>query len=369
MQTIRGLRTSPLFPNPTTHLMELGISSFGEVAPAHVAGQDHAAHQRMQELLALAKRADEVGLDVLALGEHHRSDFIISSPEVILAAAAAITRRIRLSSAVTVLSSADPVRTFQNFATVDLISGGRAEIIAGRGSFIESYPLFGYDLNDYDELFVEKLSLLLNINGAEVVTWQGKHRAPIAAQGVYPRPAQAKIPVWIGIGGTPASAVRAGKLGLPLTIAILGGSPDRYVPFAELYRESAQKAGHNAALLPLCLNCHFHVAETSEQAADEFFPPYSTLMNRIGRERGWSPMDRRHFDFLRGPQGPLFVGTPQEITAKLLNLHGLFNNTRFLAQLVLEGIPHASVLRSIELFGTQVAPAVREALGVSVVVE
>ncbi len=342
--------------------MQLGISSFGEVTPAHVAGGDHGAAQRMQELLALAKLADEAGLDVLALGEHHRPDFIISAPEVILAAVAAVTKRIRLSSAVTVLSSADPVRTFQNFATVDLISNGRAEILAGRGSFIESYPLFGYNLDDYDELFVEKLSLLLKINASEVVSWQGKHRPSIAAQGVYPRPVQAKLPIWIGIGGTPASAVRAGKLGLPLTIAILGGAPDRYVPFAELYRESAQNAGHDASLLPLCLNCHFHVAETSKQAADEFFPPYSQLMNRIGRERGWSPMDRRHFDYLRGPEGPLFVGTPQEITDKLLYLHELFGHTRFLAQLVLEGIPHQSVMRSTELFGTQIAPAVRTAL-------
>ena len=344
--------------------MQLGISSFGEVAPACVAGADHPAAQRMQELLALAKLADEVGLDVLALGEHHRPDFIISAPEVILAAVGAITKRIRLSSAVTVLSSADPVRVFQNFATVDLISGGRAEILAGRGSFIESYPLFGYDLNDYDELFVEKLDLLLKINASEIVSWQGKHRPALASQGVYPRPVQAALPVWVGIGGTPASAVRAGKLGLPLTIAILGGAPDRYVPFAELYRESAQQAGHDPVQLQLALNCHFHVADTSQQAADEFFPPYSQLMNRIGRERGWSPMDRRHFDYLRGPEGPLFVGTAQEITEKLLYLHGLFHNTRFLAQLVLEGIPHQSVLRSIELFGTQVAPAVREALGI-----
>ena len=344
--------------------MQLGISSFGEVAPASVAGTDHQAARRMQELLALAKLADEVGLDVLALGEHHRPDFIISAPEVILAAVGAITKRIRLSSAVTVLSSADPVRVFQNFATVDLISGGRAEILAGRGSFIESYPLFGYDLNNYDELFVEKLDLLLKINASEVVSWQGKYRPALSSQGVYPRPVQAALPVWVGIGGTPASAVRAGKLGLPLTIAVLGGAPDRYVPFAELYRESAQQAGHNPAQLQLALNCHFHVADTSKQAADEFFPPYSQLMNRIGRERGWSPMDRRHFDYLRGPEGPLFVGTAQEITKKLLYLHRLFNNTRFLAQLVLEGIPHESVLRSIELFGTQVAPAVRNALGV-----
>ena len=343
--------------------MQIGISSFGEVAPAHVAGQDHAAAQRMQELLAMAKLADETGLDVLALGEHHRPDFIISAPEVILAAVAAITKRIRLSSAVTVLSSVDPVRTFQNFATVDLISNGRAEIIAGRGSFIESFPLFGQDLKDYDALFIEKLQLLLNINENEVVTWQGKHRAAIDAKGVYPRPAQPKIPVWIGVGGTPASVIRAGQLGLPLTIAILGGAPAQYVPFAELYRESAQKAGHDvasAANSPSTATCTSPIPP--QQARDEFFPPYSQLMNRIGRERGWSPMDRRHFDYLCGPQGPLLVGSPQEIIDKLLYQHKLFNNTRFLAQLVIEGISHQSVLRSIELLGTQVAPAVRASL-------
>ncbi len=342
--------------------MQIGISSFGEVAPAHVAGQDYAAAQRMQELLAMDRLADETGLDVLALGEHHRPDFIISAPEVILAAAAAVTTHIRLSSAVTVLSSVDPVRTFQNFATVDLISNGRAEIIAGRGSFIESFPLFGQDLKDYDALFIEKLQLLLEINSHEIVSWQGKHRAAIQAKGVYPRPLQPRIPVWIGVGGTPASVVRAGQLGLPLTIAILGGAPAQYVPFAELYRESAQKAGHEVAGLQLAINCHLHVADTAQQARDEFFPPYSTLMNRIGRERGWSPMDRRHFDYLCGPQGPLLVGSPQDIIDKLLYQHRLFSNTRFLAQLVIEGIAHQSVLRSIELLGTQVAPAVRAAL-------
>ena len=342
--------------------MEIGISSFGEVTPAHVAGQDNAAVRRMKELLVMGKLADEVGLDVLALGEHHRPDFIISAPEVILAAVAAITKRIRLSSAVTVLSSVDPVRTFQNFATVDLISNGRAEIIAGRGSFIESFPLFGQDLKDYDALFIEKLQLLLKINNNEVVTWQGKHRADIAAKGVYPRPAQPRIPVWVGVGGTPSSVVRAGQLGLPLTIAILGGAPAQYVPFAELYRESAQKAGHDTAALQLAINCHLHVADTAEQARNEFFLPYSQLMNRIGRERGWSPMDRRHFDYLCGPQGPLLVGAPQDIIAKLLYQHKLFDNTRFLAQLVIEGISHESVLRSIELLGTQVSPAVQAAL-------
>ena len=345
--------------------MQLGISSFGEVAPAGVAGHDHAAARRMRELLALGRRADEVGLDVLALGEHHRPDFIISAPEVILAAVAAQTKRIRLSSAVTVLSSADPVRTFQNFATVDLISEGRAEILAGRGSFIESFPLFGYDLKDYDALFVEKLKLLLEINANEVVTWQGQHRAAIAAQGVYPRPAQPRLPVWIGVGGTPASVARAGRLGLPLTIAILGGAPAQYVAFTDLYRQTYRDAGHDEAQMQIAINCHFHLAETSRQAAEEFFPPYSKLMNRIGRERGWSPMSRQQFEYLRGPQGPLLVGSASEIIDKLLYQKQLFGNTRFLAQLVIEGISHESVLRSIDLFGKEVAPAVRAALAMS----
>lgn len=342
--------------------MELGISSFGEVAPTHLAGADKVAQQRMQELLAEAQLADTIGLDVFAVGEHHRPDFIASAPEVILGAVAAITKRIRLCSAVTVLSSADPVRTFQNFATVDLISNGRAEILAGRGSFIESFPLFGYNLQDYDTLFVEKLDLLLKINASEVVSWKGKHRASIQQLGVYPRPVQPKLPIWIGVGGTPASVVRAGQLGLPLTIAILGGAPAQYVPFAELYRESASQAGHDAASLPLALNCHFHVAEGSQQASDEYFPAYSALMTRIGRERGWPPMSRAQFEQLRGPQGPLFVGSVQEVVDKLLYLDQLFGNTRFLAQLILEGISHERVMRSIELFGKEVAPAVRKAL-------
>jgi probable LLM family oxidoreductase len=345
--------------------MEFGISSFGEVAPAHVGGGDHTAAQRMQELLVLARMADTTGLDVFALGEHHRPDFIISAPEVILAAVAASTKRIRLSSAVTVLSSTDPVRTFQNFATVDLISGGRAEILAGRGSFIESFPLFGYDLQDYDALFVEKLQLLRQLNTSEMITWQGKYRAPITNLGVYPRPLQAQLPIWIGVGGTPASVARAGQLGLPLTIAILGGAPAQYVAFTDLYRKSAQKAGHAADQLPVAINCHFHVADTAKQAADEFFPPYSQLMNRIGRERGWQPMSRAQFDYLCGPEGPLFVGSVADIIGKLLYQKQLFNNTRFLAQLVIEGIPHQSVLRSIELFGTEIAPAVRAKLGVA----
>ena len=346
--------------------MQVGISSFGEVEPAHVAGQDYAAATRMQELVALGRQADEAGLDVLAIGEHHRADYVVSAPEVVLAGVATVTQHIRLASAVTVLSSADPVRTFQNFATLDLLSNGRAEVIAGRGSFIESFPLFGHDLQHYDALYAEKLELLLKINENEVVTWQGKHRPSIAGKGVYPRPLQPKLPIWIGVGGTPASAARAGTLGLGLTIAILGGAPAQYVSFADIYRRAGQQAGHDPAALPLCINCHFHLADTAKQAADEFFPAYSLVMNRIGRERGWAPMSRAHFDQLCGPQGPLFVGTPQQVTTKLLYLSKLFNNTRFLGQLMLEGMPHEAVMRSTELFGTQVRPAVHEALGVAV---
>jgi probable LLM family oxidoreductase len=342
--------------------MELGISSFGEVAPAHVAGADYAAAQRMQELVALGRRADEAGLDVLAIGEHHRADYVVSAPEVVLGAVAAVTKRLRLTSAVTVLSSTDPVRTFQNFATLDLLSNGRAEIIAGRGSFTESFPLFGQNLNDYDELYAEKLGLLLALNDHEVVTWKGKHRPALTGRGVYPRPVQPKLPIWIGVGGTPASAARAGSLGLGLTIAILGGAPAQYVTFADIYRRAAQQAGHDASALPLCLNCHFHLAEDAKQAADEFFPAYSLTMNRIGRERGWPPMTRQQFDYLCGPQGPLFVGTPQQITDKLVYIHRLFGNTRFIGQLMLEGMAPEQVLHSTELFGQQVAPSLKAAL-------
>ncbi|QJW90869.1 LLM class flavin-dependent oxidoreductase [Spirosoma taeanense] len=342
--------------------MELGISSFGDVKPDDVSGGAVNAHQRMQQLLEEIKLADEVGLDVFALGEHHRPDFVISAPEVVLAAAASLTKRIRLSSAVTVLSSADPVRVFQNFATLDLLSGGRAEIMAGRGSFIESFPLFGYDLNDYDELFTEKLELLLAINRQEVVSWQGKHRAAIPNLGVYPRPLQASLPIWLAVGGTPASAVRAGQLNLPMTVALLGGTPDRFVPLVNLYRQSARQAGHDISQLPLAINSHFYVADTSQQAANEFFPSYQVLMNRVGRERGWPPLGREQFEYLR-QYGPLLVGSPQQIIDKILHFHELFQNTRYLAQ-VLGGplTDHAKNLHAIELFGTKVAPAVRKAL-------
>ncbi|MDN5284913.1 MAG: class flavin-dependent oxidoreductase [Mucilaginibacter sp.] len=343
--------------------MELGVSTFGEVHPDHKAGNAVNAHQRVQQLLEEVKLADEVGLDVFAFGEHHRQDFVISAPEILMAAAASITKQIRLSSSVTVLSSADPVRTFQNFATVDLISGGRAEMIAGRGSFIESFPLFGYDLDDYDDLFTEKLEMFLQINKQEVVNWEGKFRAPVRNQGVYPRPLQEAIPVWIGVGGTPASAKRAGRLNLPMIIAILGSAPKHFVSFVELYRESAEKAGHDVNKLQLAISSQSYFAESSGQAVDEFYPSYEALMNRVGKDRGWSPMNKDQFEWLRN-DGPLIVGSVQQAIDKIMAQYELFHNTRFLAQLVTGFTPHEKVLKAIELFGTHVAPVIRKELGV-----
>jgi len=341
--------------------MELGISTFGEITPDHTAGKAVNAHRRAQELLAEAKLADEIGLDVYALGEHHRSDYFISAPEVMLAAVAAVTKRIRLTSAVTVLSSADPVRTFQNFATLDLISNGRAEIMAGRGSFIESFPLFGYDLQHYDELFTEHLELLLKINASEKVTSRGKHRASINSLGVYPRPYQEKLPIWLAVGGTPASMVRAGTLNLPVTVAILGSAPEHFVSLVKLYRDSAKKAGHDETKLQLAMNCHMHIAESSQQASDEFWPTYEKLMTKIGKERGWGKLTREQFEWMRSPKGPLLVGSPEEVVEKIIYQHGLFNHTRFLAQTIAgPDLSHEQQLRSIKLFGTQVAPVIRE---------
>ncbi|WP_337041443.1 LLM class flavin-dependent oxidoreductase [Emticicia sp. 17c] len=345
--------------------MELGISTFGEVHPDGVAGKAINAHERMQELIAEGKLADEVGLDVFAVGEHHRPDFIISAPEVALAAIAAVTKNIRLSSSVTVLSSADPVRVFQNFATLDLLSNGRAEILAGRGSFIESFPLFGYDLQDYNELFIEKLDLLVKINQSEVVSWKGKFRAPIHNLGVYPRPYQESLPIWLAVGGTPGSAIRAGKMNLPMTLAILGGRPSQYVSFVNLYKQSYKEAGHDPAKFQLGINSQFYIAETSQQAQNEFWPSYEKLMNRVGKERGWSPITREQFEYSCLPDGPLFVGSPQQVIDKILYQSELFNHTRFLAQMVKGSIPHEKILKTIELFGTKVAPEVKKALALS----
>lgn len=343
--------------------MELGVYTFADMQPDRASGGAQNGHKRIQELLEEIKLADEVGLDVFAVGEHHRPDYAISAPAVVLGAAAAITNNIKLSSAVTVLSSDDPVRVFQSFATVDLLSSGRAEIMVGRGSFIESFPLFGYDLNKYDELFAEKLELLLKINKNEKVSWQGKNRSSLNGLGVYPRPLQSALPIWQAVGGTPQSAVRAGTLGLPMALAIIGGYPDKFVPFINLYRETVRNAGHGD--LPLGINSHVYVADESKQAGDEFYPAYSVMMNRIGRERGWAPLRRMDFDAMRSPTGSLVVGSVQEVVDKILYEHSLFQNTRFLAQMSVGIVPHNKVLRSIELFGTRVAPAVKKALASS----
>lgn len=340
--------------------MELGVTTFADLAP----GADPSA--RMCEVVEEAVAAERVGLDVYGVGEHHRGDYIASAPVVVLAAIAARTERIRLTSAVTVLSSDDPVRVFQQFATLDLLSKGRAEIMAGRGSFIESFPLFGYDLHDYDDLFAEKLDLLLAVRDAPRVTWSGRHRPPLENALVTPRPVQDPLPVGIAVGGTPASVVRAGRLGLPLTIAIIGGAPAQFVPLAELYRRSLVEGGHDPEAVPLAINSHTYVAETAKRAADEYWPGYSVMMNRIGRERGWAPMTRGQFEALMGPDGALLVGSPEDVADKIVAQHGLFGHARFTAQISVGPVPHDRVMRAIELLGTEVAPRVRERLGAAV---
>ncbi|MHB8658395.1 MAG: Atu2307/SP_0267 family LLM class monooxygenase [Solirubrobacteraceae bacterium] len=333
--------------------MELGLATFADLSSGIT------PEQRMRNLLEEARLADELGLDVFAVGEHHRPDFLVSSPAVALGAIAAQTKRIRLSSAVTVLSSEDPVRVFQQFAEVDLISGGRAEIMAGRGSFIESFPLFGYDLDDYDTLFAEKLELLLKIRDCETVTWSGGHRAPLREAGVWPRPVQKRLPVWVAVGGTPQSVVRAGRLGLPLTVAIIGGTPERFVPLVDLYREALDEAGHEPDRGRVAINTHAFVGETSAAADGAFAASYLAMMNRIGRERGWPPSGRREYELLRSARGALAVGSSGQVAEKLLFEHELFGHQRYIAQMSVGAVAHRDVLASIERFGTEVAPVVR----------
>ena len=341
--------------------MEIGTFTF---APVSVAPGNRAVtpEQRLRDLLEEAALADEVGLDVYGVGEHHRADFAVSAPAVVLAAAAARTERIRLTSAVSVISSDDPVRVFEEFATLDLLSGGRAEIMAGRGSFIESFPLFGYDLADYDELFAEKLGLLLRLREAEHVTWSGKHRAPLGGLGVYPRPVQEPLPVWVAVGGNPESAVRAGALGLPMALAIIGGLPERFAPFAQLHREAARRAGHHPPPA-LSVNSHGYIADDAREAIEDSFPPVAATMNRIGRERGWPPLTREQYEASATLRGANFVGTPEQVVEKILYQHDIFGHERFLVQFTVGPMPHEKVMRSIELLGTEVAPAVRRELG------
>ncbi|MGA7703387.1 MAG: LLM class flavin-dependent oxidoreductase [Solirubrobacteraceae bacterium] len=362
--------------------MELGLATFADVAPG--APPERVA-ERLGELLEEIEAADRLGLEVFGVGEHHRRDYSVSAPTVALAAAAARTEKIRLTSAVTVLSSADPVTVFEEFATLDLLSGGRAEIMAGRGSFTESFPLYGYDLDDYDELFAEKLELLLALRESESVTWSGRHRGELRDAAVYPRPLQQPLPVWIAVGGTPASVARAGMLGLPLMIAIIGGTPARFAPLVELYREAGRRAdalgtehtgGDSGATAArdtrataeggeqraVGINSHMYVADDAKRARDEFFGPYSQTMNRIGRERGWPPMSRAQFDAGCRPEGHLLVGTPEDVAAKIVAQHELFGHDRFLGHISVGVLPHAKAMRATELFATEVAPRVRAAL-------
>lgn len=340
--------------------MQIGICSFGDIGKHPVTGDVTTAHQRVHDLLEEIVYADELGLDVFAVGEHHRPDYAISAPTTLLAAAAVKTKHIRLSTGVTVLSSEDPVRVYQQFATVDLLSNGRAEILAGRGSFIESFPLFGYDLKDYDALYAEKLAMLMKINESTLLNWSGQHTQSVPNRGVYPRAVQEKLPIWIAVGGTPESVVRAAELGLPLTLAIIGGMPARFAGYTNLYRDVYAKAGHPLDQLQICINSHTYIAEDAKKARDEFFPTYAEVMSRIGRERGWPGMSRQQFDLGTEKEGALLVGSPQQIIDKILYQYELFGHTRFLAQMTIGALPHKLAMKSIELLATKVAPAVRK---------
>jgi probable LLM family oxidoreductase len=343
--------------------MEIGLYTFGDVGPDPATGRRISPSERLRNLVEEIVLADQTGLDVFGLGEHHRPDYAVSAPAVALAAAAMQTNTIRLSSAVTVLSSDDPIRVFQQFATLDNLTRGRAEIMAGRGSFIESFPLFGYELDDYDTLFAEKLQLLMHLNESERVDWAGgRHTSALADRGVYPRPYQEKLPIWIAVGGTPQSVARAGVLNLPLALAMIGGEPARFAPLFDLYRQAAKRAGHDPASLRTSINVHGFVADTSQEAADIFYAPQAEVMNRIGRERGWPPTSRSHFDAARAPRGALFVGSPEEVTDKILAAHEIFQFDRILIQMAIGVLDHAKLMRAIELMGTKVAPAVRKAL-------
>jgi probable LLM family oxidoreductase len=340
--------------------MQIGLDSFIAIQPNPLTGISPTPSDRMRDLLEEVTTADAAGLDAFGIGEHHRPDFLDSAPNIILAAAAARTKQIRLTSAVTVLSAHDPVRVWQDFATLDLISKGRVEIVAGRGSFTEAFPLFGLDLHDYDTLFTEKLDLLLKLRADTHVHWSGQHRAPLTGQGVFPRPLQTTLPIWVGVGGTPKSFVRAGTLGLPLMVAIIGGEPHRFRPLVDAYREAGKRAGHDPAQLKVGLHMLGYVADTNQQAADEFFPGYARAFTEIGRERGWPPVTRAHFDALCGPTGALIVGNADHVAAKVLRIHDALGGIdRLNFQMSVASLPHAETLHSIRLLGTKVAPLVR----------
>lgn len=342
--------------------MELGIYTFVENTEVPGVGR-LSPTRRLENLLEEAEIADKMGLDVFAIGEHHREEYVSSAPSIILSAIAARTEKIRLSSAVTVLGSEDPVRVFQQFSTLDLISKGRAEIMVGRGSFIESFPLFGYDLQNYEELFDEKLEMLLEIQKEEILNWKGTHSQTVENRGVYPRPHQEKIPIWRAVGGTPKSAYHAGALGLPMAIAIIGGYPEQFKPMADLHKRGAAEHGHDK--LPLSINSHGFIADSADEAMDIAFPAFKIQMDRIGRERGWPPMSREQFEASCTLKGANVVGDPQQVIDKILYQHQIFGHDRFLLQMSVGSVPHDKMLRSIELFANEVAPAVRKELGIA----
>lgn len=341
--------------------MELGIGMFGDLSFDKKTGKARSAKVKLQEILEQIKLADEVGLDVFGLGEHHRPDYAVSSPEIVLAAAASITKNIKLTSTVTVLSSSEPVKVYQDFATMDLISNGRAEIAVGRGSFIESFPLFGYNLSDYDQLFEEKLDLILNINNNEVVNWKGKLRAPLVNQMVLPRASnEGKLPIWIAVGGTPESVLRAAKLGLPLIVAIIGGMPKQFQPLINFYKQEYVKHGHDVNKMQIGIHSHAFLGE--EATVDQYYHNYASQMDRIGATRGWSPYTRMQYDGGRAKEGALFIGNANEVTDKILYMHELFGITRFIAHMDVGDPTHLEMMKSIEIFGTKVAPVVKKAL-------
>lgn len=344
--------------------MELGLYTFGDIGADPVTGQVINSQERLKNLIEEIQLADQLGIDFFGLGEHHRPDYAVSSPAVALAAAAATTKNIRLSSAVSILSSDDPIRVYQQFSTLDNLSGGRAEIMAGRGSFIESFPLFGYSLEDYDTLFAEKLDLLIKLNDGEYLTWEGgQHTPKIDGRGIYPRPVQEKLPIWIAVGGTPQSVGRAALLGLPLALAIIGGEPHRFAPLFNLYREAARKFDRDPATLKTSINVHGFVAETSQEAIDTAFPPHTDVMNRIGRERGWgSAMTKAQFAEAAGPRGANFAGSPAQVVDKILANHEIFGFDRFLIQMAIGVMDHAKLMKAIELYGTKVMPEVKKAI-------
>lgn len=341
--------------------MELGIGMFGDLH-TDKNGNTQAAGQRLQEIIEEIKLMDEVGLDFYGIGEHHRPDYAVSTPEIVLAAAASITKNIKLGSAVSVLSSSDPVRLYQSFATVDLISNGRAELMAGRGSFTESYPLYGYDLRDYDALFEEKLDLLLKINTQNPVTWKGKYRPALNDQQILPRAVNDHLNIWIAVGGTPESVVRAGKAGLPVIFAIIGGNPAQFKPLFDYYKEVYQHFGHDMSKFQVGVHMHSFFGENSQQTADGYYPLYSAQMNRVGSSRGWPPYQKQQYDLGRTKNGHLIIGDAAEAIDKILQLHDMFGLTRFSAHMDVGGPSHASLMKSIEIFGNRIAPKVREGL-------